>query len=237
MAGESQPAEAKASAERLLEIYGRLYAAYGPQHWWPADSPFEVVVGAILTQSAAWVNVEKAIENLRAAGILSPQGFLKVGPDDLARLIYPAGYYNAKARKLKAFLEMLFERHGGELDALFALPLAELRRELLATHGIGQETADSIILYAAEKPSFVIDAYTRRVFSRLGLAPAGDSYASWQALFSDALPPGVQLFNEYHALIDHHAKTVCRKAPLCSQCCLREVCRLAMGAPSSGRSS
>ena len=222
----------KAIVEKLLEVYGRLYAAYGPQHWWPGDSPFEVVVGAILTQSSAWVNVEKAIANLRAAGILSPEGLLKVGLDELARLIYPAGYYNTKARKLKAFLEMLFDRHGGDLDALFALPLPQLRQELLATHGIGQETADSIILYAAEKPSFVIDAYTRRVFPRLGLEPTSDSYASWQAMFSQALPPDVQLFNEYHALIDRHAKTVCRKAPLCPQCCLREVCRLAMGATS-----
>jgi endonuclease-3 related protein len=220
----------KASVEKLLKIYRRLYGAYGPQHWWPGDSPFEVVVGAILTQSAAWVNVEKAIDNLRLAGILSPEGILKVDLDELARLIYPAGYYNAKARKLKAFLEMLFDRHGGELGALFALPLAQLRRELLATHGIGQETADSISLYAAEKPSFVIDAYTRRVFSRLGLGPAGDNYPSWQALFSEALPADVQLFNEYHALIDRHAKTVCRKVPLCGQCCLWEVCRLAMDA-------
>jgi len=224
-------------AEQLRQIYGRLYAAYGRQHWWPAESPFEVVVGAILTQSAAWVNVEKAIGNLRAAGILSPEGLLQVELDALARLVYPAGYYNAKARKLKAFLEMLFERHGGDLDALFALPLPQLRLELLATHGIGQETADSIILYAAGKPSFVIDAYTRRVFSRLGLEPASDSYASWQAMFSDALPPDVQLFNEYHALIDRHAKTVCRKAPLCDQCCLREVCRLGLTASVGFQSS
>jgi len=223
---------AKAIAEKLLEIYRRLYAAYGSQHWWPAGSPFEVVVGAILTQSAAWVNVERAIENLRAAGILSPEGLLKGSLDELARLIYPAGYYNAKARKLKAFAEALFDRHDGELENLFALPLPGLRQELLATHGIGQETADSIILYAAEKPSFVIDAYTRRVFSRLGLEPPTDSYASWQAMFSEALPPDVQLFNEYHALIDRHAKTVCRKVPLCGQCCLTEICRLAKGATS-----
>jgi endonuclease-3 related protein len=209
----------KATAEKLRQIYERLYAAYGRQHWWPADSPFEVVVGAILTQSAAWVNVEKAIQNLRAAGILSPEGLLRVDLDELARLIHPAGYYNAKSRKLKAFLEMLFARHGGDLDALFALPLPQLRQELLATHGIGQETADSIILYAAEKPTFVIDA-----FSRLGLEPPTDSNASWQAMFSEALPPDVQLFNEYHALIDRHAKTVCRKAPLCDQCCLGQVC-------------
>jgi endonuclease-3 related protein len=228
---------ANALAEKLLETYRRLYAAYGPQHWWPAGSPFEVVVGAILTQSAAWVNVEKAIENLRAAGVLSPEGLLKVGLDELARLIYPAGYYNAKAHKLKAFLEMLFDRHGGRLDDLFALPLPQLRQELLATHGVGEETADSITLYAAEKPSFVIDAYTRRVFSRLGLEPARDSYASWQAMFSEALPPDVQLFNEYHALIDRHAKTVCRKVPLCDQCCLRQVCRLAMTASVGFESS
>jgi endonuclease-3 related protein len=222
----------KALAEKLLEIYRRLYAAYGPQHWWPAGSPFEVVVGAILTQSAAWVNVEKAIENLKAAGILSPEALVRLDLDELARLIHPAGYYNAKAHKLKAFLEMLFDSHSGRLDALFALPLLQLRQELLATHGIGQETADSIILYAAGKPTFVIDAYTRRVFSRLGLEPPADNYASWQAMFSDALPSDVQLFNEYHALIDRHAKTVCRKAPLCGQCCLREVCRLAMGTTS-----
>jgi endonuclease-3 related protein len=222
----------KPSAEKLLDVYWRLYAAYGPQHWWPADSSFEVVVGAILTQSAAWLNVEKAIANLRAAGILSPEGLLRVNLDTLARLVYPAGYYNAKARKLKAFLEMLFDRHGGRLDSLFALPLPQLRQRLLATHGIGQETADSIILYAAEKPTFVIDAYTRRVFSRLGLEPPTDSYPSWQAMFSEALSSDVQMFNEYHALIDRHAKTVCRKAPLCDQCCLRDICRLAMGAPS-----
>ena len=210
--------------EALLDVYRRLYAAYGPQGWWPGGSPFEVVVGAILTQAAAWTNVEKAIANLKAAGVLSPGGILETPVDDLARLVYPAGYHNAKARKLKAFVEMLFERHGGELDRLFALPLAELRRELLATHGVGPETADAIVLYAAKQPCFVVDAYTRRVFGRLGLAPARDDYGSWQRLFEDALSPGAPLFNEYHALIDRHAKTLCRKDPLCGQCFLREVC-------------
>ena len=210
--------------ETLLDIYQRLYAAYGPQGWWPGGSPFEVVVGAILTQAAAWVNVEKAIENLKAAGALSPRGILDTPLAELARLVYPAGYYNAKARKLKAFVEMLFERHGGDLDRLLALPLPELRPELLATHGIGPETADAIVLYAAGQPCFVIDAYTRRVFGRLGLTPARDDYASWQALFEDALPPDATLYNEYHALIDRHAKALCRKQPLCAQCFLREVC-------------
>jgi endonuclease-3 related protein len=214
----------KASREALLDIYRRLYAAYGPQGWWPGGSPFEVVVGAILTQAAAWTNVEKAIANLKAAGVLSPRGIFQTPVDDLARLLYPAGYYNAKARKLRAFVEMLFERHGGDLDRLFALPAPELRRELLATHGIGPETADAVILYAAGRPRFVIDAYTRRVFGRLGLTPAKDDYASWQALFEGALPPDAPLYNEYHALIDHHAKTYCRKEPLCAQCSLREVC-------------
>lgn len=211
-------------ADRLRDIYDRLYAAYGPQHWWPGGTPFEVVVGAILTQSAAWANASMAIANLKAADALSPGGLLRLPPDELARLVYPAGYYNAKARKLKAFAQMLFQEHGGDLDPLLALPLPELRRRLLATHGIGQETADSIALYAAHKPTFVIDAYTRRVFSRLGLQPAKGDYASWQALFMEALPPDVPLFNEYHALVDEHAKTTCRKDPLCDGCCLREVC-------------
>jgi endonuclease-3 related protein len=218
-------------ADRLRNIYDRLYAAYGSQHWWPGGSPFEVVVGAILTQSAAWANVEKAIANLRAAGALSPQGILKIPLDELARLVRPSGYYNAKARKLRAFAEMLFQDHGGDLDALFALPLAELRGRLLATHGIGDETADSIALYAAQKPTFVIDAYTRRVFSRLGIQPARDDYGSWQALFMDALLPEVALFNEYHALMDQHAKDTCRKSPLCDGCCLREVCPTGGGIP------
>lgn len=210
--------------EALLDIYDRLHAAYGPQGWWPGGSPFEVVVGAILTQAAAWTNVEKAIDNLKAAGTLSPQGILDTPVDELARLVYPAGYYNAKARKLKAFVEMLFRSHGGDLDRLLAVPLTELRRELLATHGIGPETADAVILYAAGRPRFVIDAYTRRVFGRLGLAPARDDYASWQRLFEEALPFDAPLFNEYHALIDRHAKTYCRKEPLCEECFLREVC-------------
>jgi endonuclease-3 related protein len=215
---------AEPTREALLDIYNRLYAAYGPQGWWPGGSPFEVVVGAILTQAAAWTNVEKAIDNLKAAGVLSPRGILETPVDDLAHLVHPAGYYNAKARKLKAFVEMLFERHGGDLDRLFTLPLPELRRELLTTHGIGPETADAVILYAANQPCFVIDAYTRRVFGRLGLAPERDDYGSWQRMFEGTLPSDVALFNEYHALVDRHAKTFCRKGPLCGQCFLREVC-------------
>ncbi|HEV8573434.1 MAG TPA: endonuclease III domain-containing protein [Dehalococcoidia bacterium] len=205
-------------------VYDRLYSAYGPQHWWPGDSAFETIAGAILTQSASWANVEKALSNLKAAGALSPQGIAALSTGDLARLIHPSGYFNTKARKLKAFVGLLDERFSGDLDRMLESPTSELRAALLETHGIGPETADSIILYAANKPLFVIDAYTRRTFSRLGLVPERDSYDDWQALFMEELPADVSLFNEYHALIVRHAKDVCRKQPLCGRCPLLEIC-------------
>lgn len=211
-------------ADRLRDVYGRLYAAYGPQCWWPGDSPFEVIVGAILTQSAAWTNVEKALANLKAADALSPQGLARLGEGELARLIYPAGFFNTKARKLKAFVEMLRSQSGGRLEALLAAPPDELRERLLATHGIGPETADSVLLYAAGRPVFVIDAYTRRLFSRLGVTPPRDTYDAWQAQFTANLEPDAALFNEYHALIVRHGKQVCRREPLCQACPLLEIC-------------
>jgi endonuclease-3 related protein len=222
---------------RLLDIYGHLYAAYGPQHWWPGETPFEVVVGAILTQSAAWTNVEKAIANLKGADALSPQGLACLSEGELARLVYPAGYFNAKARKLKAFVALLCQRFGGELKELLAAPVEELRPLLLDTHGIGPETADSILLYAAGRPVFVVDAYTRRLFSRLGLSPARDTYSSWQALFMENLEADAALFNEYHALVVRHGKGVCRRQPHCRVCPLLEGCptgRVAVGA-ATGR--
>jgi endonuclease-3 related protein len=219
---------------RLAEIYELLYAAYGPQYWWPGDSEFEIIVGAILTQSAAWSNVERALANLAAAGALSPEGLAVLSEGELADLIRPSGYYNAKARKLKAFVRLLDERAGRDLGRLLALPAAELRTLLLGTHGIGPETADSILLYAAGRPVFVIDAYTRRTFSRLGLSPEIDSYASWQRQFSELLPPDAKIFNEYHALIVRHGKEVCRKRPLCHACPLSVICPTgsAAGAPN-----
>ena len=213
-----------ATGETLLEIYHRLLSCYGPQHWWPADDAFEVIVGAILTQSAAWTNVEKAISNLKAAGALTAAALLAIPCDRLAALIRPCGYYNAKAGKIKAFVERLESRYGGDLERLFTLDTAELRQELLTVHGIGDETADSIILYAARKPVFVIDAYTRRILRRLALAPSGDSYGAFQALFTENLPQDEGLYGEYHALLVRHGKEVCRKAPRCSACCLRELC-------------
>ncbi len=213
-----------ADRDRLLAVYERLFAAYGPQRWWPADTPFEVIAGAILTQSAAWTNVEKALANLQAAGALSPQGLRALSEAKLARLIRPSGYFNAKARKLKAFADLLCDRFGGDPDALLATPVDTLRPLLLATHGIGPETADSILLYAAQQPLFVVDAYTRRLFSRLGLSPPRDTYDAWQRLFMDALPPEAPLFNEYHALIVAHGKRLCRRRPLCADCPLLAVC-------------
>lgn len=208
----------------LLDLYHRLLDCYGPQHWWPGEDAFEVIVGAILTQSAAWVNVEKAIANLKGAGPLTAATLLTMPLERVAALIRPCGYYNAKAKKLKAFVQRLHDCFGGDLDRLFSNDVAELRRWLLSVHGIGEETADSIILYAAGKPAFVVDAYTRRVLTRLGLAPPVDSYAAFQELFVRHLPRDEALYNEYHALLVRHGKDTCRKVPRCEKCCLREVC-------------
>ena len=182
-----------------------------------------MIVGAILTQSAAWGNVEKAIANLKQAGALSSKTLRQMPLPELTRLIYPCGYYNAKALKLKAFAHWL-GRYDDNLDRLLAIDAYHLRQQLLSVHGIGQETADSIILYAANKPVFVIDAYTRRIINRIGLAPDRNSYAAYQALFMDNLPADTQLFNEYHALLVCLAKNACRSHPLCPQCCLNNIC-------------
>jgi endonuclease-3 related protein len=198
---------------------------YGPQHWWPAQEPFEVIIGAILTQSAAWSNVEKAIANLKRAAALSPEALRHLSQAEVAALIYSCGYYNAKALKVKAFAYWLGEHYQDNLNQLFAGSPEHMRQQLLSVHGIGPETADSIILYAANKPIFVIDAYTRRIMSRLGLEPDSNSYTGYQELFMDNLPADVRLFNEYHALLVHLAKDVCRKCPLCRQCCLNSLCR------------
>lgn len=216
--------EDKDTAAALTDIYNRLFATYGLQHWWPADEPFEVIVGAILTQSAAWTNVAKAISNLKAANALTPAALHNLPLERLAHLIRPSGYYNAKALKLKAFADRLHSRYDGDLGRLFTLDTATLRQELLSIHGVGEETADSILLYAARRPVFVIDAYTRRITSRLGLAPAKDSYGALQALFAQNLPQDEGLFNEYHALLVCHGKEVCRKVPPCTLCCLRALC-------------
>ncbi len=215
---------------RVRDIYERLAGRYGPRRWWPADSPFEVIVGAILTQRTAWANVEKALANLKQADALSPAAMRALSAAELAELIRPSGFYRSKARKLLAFLEMLAARFEGDLERLLAAPGDELRASLLGTHGIGAETADVILVYAAGQPFFVVDAYARRTFSRLGVRPGGDTYDAWQRLFEAPLPQDAALYGEYHALIVEHAKDVCRAEPLCDRCALAEVCQTACGA-------
>ena len=210
-------------AELLPEVYRRLYNAYGPQGWWPGDTAFEVIVGAILTQSTAWTNVEKALSAMRTAECWSFESIAALPESELAEVIRSSGYYNAKARKLRAFASHVLS-HGG-LERLFAQDVATLRAELLSIHGIGEETADDIIVYAAEKPSFVIDAYTRRIADRMGLAPRRQSYGSYQAVFHENLPSNIAMFNELHALLDHHGKVTCvKRHPRCLNCCLVDLC-------------
>ncbi len=207
-----------------MSIYRYLFKQYGPQHWWPAETPFEVMVGAILTQSAAWQNVEKAIANLKAAGVLSPEKLRVMPVAEIARLIRPSGYYNAKARKLTAMTAWLYDSCRNDISRLQNYRTEELRLSLLAVYGIGPETADSILLYAVGKPVFVIDTYTRRIFSRLGITPVKDSYSEWQSLFTSGLPEHVPSFNEYHALLVRHAKEHCRTRPICAGCPLFDIC-------------
>ena len=207
----------------LLEIYRRLYGHYGPQRWWPAETPWEVMAGAVLTQNTAWTNVEKALANLKGAGALAPRALRELTHQELAALIRPSGYYQAKASKLKALAEFV-GRYGDDLAGLFSEATPGLREKLLEVHGIGEETADSILLYAARRPVFVVDAYTRRIFSRLGLGPGGDSYPRWQGFFMEDLPPKEGLFNEYHALLVRHGKELCRKKPRCPPCPVKDIC-------------
>lgn len=208
-----------------MGIYQQLFEHYGPQFWWPGNSQFEVMIGAILTQSTAWQNVEKAISNLKNAGIMSPPAIRNIPVGELAQLIHSCGYYNAKALKLKALVNWLAESCDDNFDRLFATKTDILRQKLLVVHGVGPETADSILLYAGNKSVFVIDAYTRRIIGRIGLAPGKNDYESYQALFMDNLPLSTAMFNEYHALLVRLGKEVCRKNPVCYRCCLSGICR------------
>ena len=209
----------------LRDVHQRLLAAYGPQSWWPAETPFEMLVGAVLTQNTAWTNVERAIANLKAADALSPEALRTLPLDRLASLVHPSGYFNMKARKLRALAEYL-KTYGDDLDLLFASkPMEELRSELLRVYGIGMETADSMLLYAGGLPIFVVDAYTTRLLERLGIHDGHPSYKDVQALFRDNLTEEVAFFNEFHALIVVHGKETCRsRNPRCGGCPLLEVC-------------
>lgn len=202
---------------RLMEVFEILLKRYGALHWWPAETPIEVCVGAILTQNTNWLNVEKAIVNLKREGLLSLEALWEIDRERLADLIRPSGFFNVKSVRLKEFLGWLLERYGS-LEAMFRGDWRVLREELISVRGIGRETCDSILLYAGEKPSFVVDAYTRRLFSRLGLVQETDSYEQVRSLFMKSLPADSALFNEYHALIVEQCKRHCRKKPLCDGC-------------------
>ena len=207
-----------------MNIYRRLLATFGPQSWWPGETPFEVIVGAILTQSAAWTNVEKAISKLKKANLLTPSSLRMVSQPELAILIHSSGYYNMKAKKLLSFVNWLNWRFGGSIEKMFVQDARSLRLDLLKIYGIGEETADSILLYAGNKPVFVIDAYTRRIIGRLGLPVSGPNYGDYQRLFMSHLAD-FTLFNEYHALLVALGKHFCLKNnPHCESCCLNDLC-------------
>jgi endonuclease-3 related protein len=211
------------------QIFQRLLRSYGPQHWWPAETAFEVMVGAVLTQNTSWVNVERAIANLKQQNALSASHIVAMPHKRLARLLTPVGYFNVKATRLKNFCHW-YDSVGG-LPRLQRLTTVTLRKRLLDVNGIGPETADDMLLYAFDRPVFVIDAYTRRLFLRLGMIEGGESYETLRHLFEAKLKrvkDKVMLFNEYHALIVHHAKYYCRSKPVCSECCLRRYCSSAV---------
>ncbi len=209
----------------LLSIYADLLKSYGPQRWWPADTPFEVMVGAILTQATSWVGAAKAIARLKTAGALSPSAIRDMDTDTLAGLIHASVYSNSKARRLKELAAYIGSRFGDDLDAMSSQETDILREELLDVYGIGDETADAILLYAVGKPAFVIDAYTMRLFSRLGLAPERRSYSAHREMFTATLPEDQPLFAEFHALIVRHSIEVCRRRrPECGRCCLLRIC-------------
>lgn len=211
----------------FTKVYDTLYAHYGPQHWWPGDTPFEIMIGAVLTQNTAWTNVEKAIANLKAASHLDAACIMNISHEQLAEWLRPSGYFNVKAQRLRNFCAWYVAQGG--MEALSVLDTHALRHALLSVNGIGPETADDILLYAFNRPVFVIDTYTRRLFSRLGLAHGNEGYETLRHTFETALSSNsnnatASLFNEYHALIVNHAKDVCRKRPLCARCCLADIC-------------
>lgn len=207
----------------LMVIYRRLYERFGPQHWWPGQTPFEVIVGAILTQNTNWTNVEKAIGNIRDAGALSPQGLHALTVEELAELIRPAGYYNIKARRLANFLDWLFDACGGNLDALANRNPSMLREQLLDIRGIGPETADSILLYAFGMPVFVVDAYTCRILGRHRLLEEPADYESVREMMESLVPRDAALYNEFHALLVRLGKEYCRTRARCPGCPLEDL--------------
>jgi endonuclease-3 related protein len=214
------------TSKDLERLYRDLLESYGPQHWWPGDSPFEIMAGAVLTQATSWQNAARAIKSLKSAGCLSPSTIRKLPPGQLAELVRPSGYYNAKASKLKALAEWLDASCRYDVRWLANRPTEELRQSLLAINGIGPETADCILLYALDRPVFVVDVYTRRIIDRLGMfVPPGMQYNQLQAFFMQNLLPDSGVYGEFHALLVKAGKHSCRKKPDCQDCCLNMGCR------------
>ena len=214
----------------VRQVYDLLYERYGPQGWWPAKTKLEVVLGAILVQSTAWGNAAKALDAIREAGVLDVAALARLSEGELGELVRSSGFYTVKARRVKAFVDHVMERYGGDLDAMLEQGETELRRELIGVHGIGEETADCIVLYGAGKPTFVIDEYTRRIVGRLGVGPGGrGTYADYQRMFEEAIPSDAGVYGEYHALLIALGKDVCRKSPLCGGCALKQVCEYGNG--------
>jgi endonuclease-3 related protein len=207
----------------LMKIYNTLYRAYGPMHWWPGETSFEVMVGAILTQNTSWKNVEKAIGRLKEKKRLTPKGIRELPKSSLASLIRSSGYFRIKAERLKVFVDFLFDEYDGSIKRMKRERVGGLRQKLLGVKGIGPETADSILLYGLEKPIFVVDAYTKRILSRHGIVSEKASYEEVQTLFMDHLPHDEKRYNEYHALLVHLGKTLCKKIPRCDRCPLKGV--------------
>jgi endonuclease III related protein len=212
------------SSSRLAEAYRRLFDAFGPQRWWPGDTSFEMIVGAMLTQNTSWKNVERAIRNLRDADLLEPHALDNVPLEELEELLQPAGYFRVKAKRLRSLLKFLMERYDGSLDAMFETRLDQLRQELLDVHGVGPETADSILLYAGGLPIFVVDAYTHRIFARHGWIGFDAQYDEIQDYVQGELPPDAPMYNEFHALLVRLGKDYClKRSPKCAECPLREM--------------
>ena len=208
----------KRESKKLLNIYQKLYSSIGPRHWWPGDSPFEVIIGAILTQNTSWKNVEIAIRALKEKNLLDPLKLYKVGDRLLANTIKSSGFFNIKAKRIKTFMRFLFENYQGSLKKMFSESLTPLREKLLKINGIGPETADSILLYAGGKPIFVVDAYTKRILARHNLISKTASYSEIQELFMENLKKDAGMFNEYHALLVYTGKYFCKKTPNCENC-------------------
>lgn len=206
----------------IEKIYSALHRQNGDLGWWPAESKFEIIVGAVLTQNTAWTNVEKAIQSLKNQNLLTPQAIIACSRTDLATHIRSSGTFNIKAKRLHAISQWYFTH--GEFAEISNWPTTKLRQSLLAVHGVGAETADAIILYVFERAVFVVDAYTKRLFSRLGFVDEDCSYENLRAFFESNLEPDAVLFGEYHAHIVEHAKHVCKIRPHCERCILREWC-------------